>query len=79
LIGLLSVIWLAAVAVRRAWLLRVDPLAWVTLAVLASILVHGLVDTPVWKNDLFVIFWLVVATPFMLKTDETRADQAKAK
>lgn len=79
LVGLLSIIWLVSVAVRRAWLLRVDPLAWVTLAVLASILVHGLVDTPVWKNDLLVIFWLVVATPFMLKTDETRTRQTEAK
>lgn len=67
-LGLLSLFWLALTALRAAWRVREQPLAWVTFSVLVAILVHGLVDTPVWKNDLFVIFWLVVATPFLLET-----------
>lgn len=31
------------------------------MAVLSVILIHGLVDTPYFKNDLSVIFWLIIA------------------
>lgn len=30
-------------------------------------LIHGLVDTPYWKNDLSVIFWCVILLMFLLK------------
>ena len=30
-------------------------------AVMVCILVHGLVDTPYWKNDLALVFWLLIA------------------
>jgi O-antigen ligase len=66
LLGLLALIWLVLAALRQAWRVRAVPLAWVTLSVLAAILVHGIVDTPIWKNDLAVIFWLVVATPWLV-------------
>jgi len=31
------------------------------LAIIFSMLLHGLVDTPYWKNDLAVVFWVVLA------------------
>lgn len=33
----------------------------VVIAVLSAILIHGLIDTTYWKNDLSLIFWLLVA------------------
>jgi O-antigen ligase len=66
LLGLLALLWLVLTALREAWRLREIPLAWVTLSGLTAILVHGLVDTPIWKNDIFVIFWLIVATPWLI-------------
>lgn len=37
---------------------------WITLGVLAAmitVLIHGLIDVPYFKNDLAVLFWLIVA------------------
>lgn len=33
----------------------------VLIAIMTYMLVHGLVDTTYWKNDLSVIFWLIIA------------------
>ncbi|MFC1686717.1 O-antigen ligase family protein [Patescibacteria group bacterium] len=33
---------------------------FIFLGVITAIIVHGLFDTPYWKNDLAVLFWLVV-------------------
>ena len=41
------------------------PLLWGSIGTLVLILVHGLVDSPYWKNDLSVQFWLVVALQFV--------------
>lgn len=67
LLGLAAFIWIAAtvaVAGLRGWL-RGAP-AWRALslgAVLAllAILVHGMVDTPYFKNDLSLEFWAIAA------------------
>jgi len=34
-------------------------LAATLLSIILYILIHGLVDTPYWKNDLSVIFWII--------------------
>ena len=36
------------------------------LAMMVCILVHGLVDTTYWRNDLAVVFWAVIAANFYL-------------
>lgn len=43
------------------------------LAAMTAILIHGLVDTPLFKNDLMIIFFLVLAIPFLhTKSEETK-------
>jgi hypothetical protein len=37
------------------------PLLWGTSAAFVAIAVHGLVDTPYYKNDLAVELWIVAA------------------
>ncbi|HEY1456317.1 MAG TPA: O-antigen ligase family protein [Candidatus Dormibacteraeota bacterium] len=37
------------------------PLLWGTAAAFVMVLVHGLVDSPYWKNDLSVEFWILAA------------------
>ncbi len=34
------------------------------LTLIFAILIHGLVDTPIWKNDLSLIFWIIVFLTF---------------
>jgi O-antigen ligase len=65
MIGLLITIGERIKTIPREWQV-------VTLAILAGMLVHGLVDVPILKNDLAILFMtvlvLVVATPVARRT-----------
>jgi O-antigen ligase len=41
----------------------------ILMSVMVYILVHGLVDTTYWKNDLAVIFWLVIGLMVTIKKE----------
>ncbi|MBN1258614.1 O-antigen ligase family protein [Candidatus Peregrinibacteria bacterium] len=43
-----------------------------------GILIHGFFDTPFWKNDLAMVFWLTVAVIVILQTHGTHPAQIKA-
>jgi hypothetical protein len=48
----------------RAWSLTVGlyrPVLWGVLGALVLWTVHGLVDSPYWKNDMSAEFWLLAA------------------
>lgn len=47
---------------------RRDPLVLMSYAALLATLVHGFVDTPIFKNDLVLIFAFVLALPFLDRT-----------
>ena len=36
------------------------------MSIMIYFLLHGLVDTPFWKNDLAVIFWLIIILNFTI-------------
>ncbi len=69
-VGLLGVTVLTVIIFMLLWRgLRALPLAnevyrpivWGTVGSMVMILVHGLFDSPYWKNDLSMEFWLVAA------------------
>ncbi|MEI7890518.1 MAG: O-antigen ligase family protein [bacterium] len=47
-------------------------LAATFLAFFIYILIHGLIDTPYWKNDLAFVFWIFVFSVLSLKTLEKK-------
>ena len=50
------------------------------LIVLWGILIHGLFDMPFWKNDLAMIFWLIIASVLVLqKLDVKKTQNSKPK
>ena len=52
------------------------PLAWGLGSAFAMILVHGLVDSPYWKNDLSLEFWLLAAIEIVaLRTGRPRTQE----
>lgn len=69
LLGLGSFLWLlvawARAALRPVRLLGERPWALASALALITILVHGIVDTPVLKNDLAVLFAFTLALPFL--------------
>jgi O-antigen ligase len=69
-VGLLGVVVLAVILAVLLWqaargLARVDevyrPVLWGSFGALLLIFMHGFFDSPLWKNDLSVEFWLVAA------------------
>lgn len=39
------------------------------MAAMVAVLIHGLVDTPYFKNDLSIIFWLIIGLMIILKNN----------
>jgi len=77
LIGLIGFNWLLVVFFRNGLgALKTQYSKWpnhpkpsnilnsILLAAMIYILIHGLVDTPYWKNDLSIIFWLITALSY---------------
>ena len=69
-VGLLGVVTLAVLFVLLLWhagrgLARMDadyrPVLWGCFGALILIFMHGFFDSPLWKNDLSVEFWVVAA------------------
>ena len=65
LLGLIVFIWLMVAFFQVAWRKRDQPLAIMALAAMVALLVHGLVDVPYFKNDLAVLFWIIMALPLL--------------
>ncbi len=60
ILGLIGFIWLLANFFR----LKKPPNRRIALAILAAgavILIHGFFDTPYWKNDLAILFWIIIS------------------
>ena len=57
ILGLGGFIWLLTLLFRRA---STAPIGLAALAGLVAVLIHGLVDSTYFKNDLAIIFWLLV-------------------
>lgn len=61
ILGLMAFLWIVVRFFRKSWRLRGQ--GWIiatNAAVMVTILVHGLVDVPYFKNDLAFLFWIVV-------------------
>ena len=65
IIGLIGFIWLLFVFFKKN---KPSFLDLILIASMVYILIHGLIDTTYWKNDLALIFWLIIA----LKNKEGR-------
>jgi O-antigen ligase len=78
-VGFAAFVWLLAVwwrtAVRPLRSLSERPWALAALLAVISILIHGFVDTPLFKNDLAVVFAFTLALPF-LPSPETESRRA---
>ncbi len=64
LVGLAAFVWLVILffrRVRRAYQRQVDKaLVLGTMAAMIILLVHGLIDVPYFKNDLAILFWILI-------------------
>jgi O-antigen ligase len=68
LAGLAAFVWIIIRFARRSWTAfrkGGSPLAAAALCAMAALLVHGLVDAPYFKNDLALLFWIIVGVGMM--------------
>lgn len=81
-IALLGFLWFAAWWLwrnYRAYKSSPQPLLWAALAALAVMLIHGLVDTPYFKNDLSLLWWLVILLGLRPATKEVSQNSSISK
>lgn len=65
--GLIGFIWLLVQFFRLGWSHTQHFSPSLALQVsMITLLIHGLVDSPYWKNDLAVLFWLLIGLQFTL-------------
>jgi O-antigen ligase len=73
LLGLVSFIWIVVFAFSKYRKIKSGEKKELGIAViimLSYILIHGLIDVTYWKNDLSLIFWLIMGVNFSLSKDE---------
>jgi O-antigen ligase len=66
LLGLFGFIWLMTIFLKQIihsqiQNIKYEMLNTILFAAILYTLIHGLVDTPYWKNDLAIVFWLIIA------------------
>ncbi len=61
LLGLIAVLWIIGIASRRAQQNNDSIIILGASAALLTMLVHGLVDVPYFKNDLAILTWLILS------------------
>ena len=71
--GMAGLVLLLVAAFRRLWVTNDQLNAAILVALLSTIVLHGLVDTPAWKNDLALLFWAVLAATAALRTARSNA------
>jgi putative inorganic carbon (HCO3(-)) transporter len=68
LLGLIGFLWLIFLFFKKGFqaiaskqqTANSKQLSIILIAIMLYILIHGLVDTPYWKNDLAIIFWIII-------------------
>ncbi len=67
LLGLITFVIFVVFWMRSLWpqVKSGESLATISLAAMAVILIHGFVDTPVFKNDLMMVFVVVIVLSFL--------------
>jgi len=75
IIGFVGFIWLLILFFKRGFKTLVTNhwlLITIIMSVMVYILVHGLVDTLYWKNDLSVFFWIIIGLMVILSRPKSR-------
>jgi O-antigen ligase len=71
--GIQFIFWTRKTRVKEPHLFHPNPIAlpMALLGAMTALLVHGLVDIPYFKNDLAVLFWLLIALMLTSTTTKT--------
>ncbi|MFA6304611.1 MAG: O-antigen ligase family protein [Patescibacteria group bacterium] len=65
LLGLVAITWLL-IAFFTLSAKKPDSLTFIAISGMITLLIHGLVDVPYFKNDLAILFWIIVGIAIVL-------------
>ena len=68
--GFIVLLFLWARPLIKGFYINKNPASAGVLGVMFYMLFHGLIDTPYWKNDLAIIFWLVIVIGLFISWEE---------
>ena len=74
-LGLAAFVWLTVLCfttLRKKLSADYYVMTIISLSLLVGILVHGMVDVPFWKNDLSLLFWLLVGSIFVVRKQSAK-------
>ncbi len=82
ILGLIGFLWLLILFFKKGFqLIKVSgfkfQVSGILMLIMLYILIHGLIDTPYWKNDLAVIFWLIIGLMAIVKTPKIRNQKSE--
>ncbi len=66
ILGLVAFIWLLVIFYQTGFKNLSKPWTLILLAAMTTIILQGLVDTPYFKNDLSIMFWLILGLMLLL-------------
>lgn len=69
ILGLIAFVWLVIIFFRIGFKKTDNFVSLALMAAMSVIIIQGLVDTPYFKNDLSLIFWLIVGFVLILNKD----------
>lgn len=70
LLGFLTFLFLIILFFKTGFQKISNPLSLILMSAMVSILIHGLVDTPYWKNDLSCLFWIIIIFVMIIRKDD---------
>ena len=68
---LLMLIWFYKSGIT---ILKKEALSATLIAIMSVVLIHGLTDTTYWKNDLSIVFWLLIALMILISRNHYGTD-----
>jgi O-antigen ligase len=73
LLGLITFVFGVGMWIRQTWKRahQQNALAIISLAGMLVILVHGFVDTPIFKNDLMLVFAILLLLPYLGRSEKS--------
>lgn len=69
IIGFIGFIWLILYFFKNSIKLFTTQYSLLIITIMSYILIHGLVDTTYWKNDLSMVFWLMIGIMAVIKKE----------
>jgi len=67
LLGLVAFVWILVLFFQNTTKLPQSGLNYLLISVMIAIIVQGSLDSPLWKNDLFLLFWIFLGLIYLNK------------